>query len=278
MKQRVISAIVGLCILALVIALFDTVLLNIAVAAIIAMSLYELFSAAGYQKLPVTRLAIVFGAVVPFFSTALIGKILTLVCFVFALILLCLMIKHYKTVSAEQIGFMLFFSIAISFSLSCFIYMRDMFGMAVGIYAVIVALGGAWLNDTGAYFVGMKFGKHKLAPEISPKKTVEGFWGGIISSIFSQILLAFVYTQICAFYGVSIEINYAILAIASPFIALVSVVGDLSASAMKRQFGIKDFGNIMPGHGGVMDRFDSVYLNAVLVYNIFVFMPLITVK
>ncbi len=278
MKQRLISAVIGLLILALVIAMFNTIVLNAAIAVIIAMSLYELFTAAGCHDLPMARLAIVFGAMVPFFNVSFIDRMFPAICFAFAFLLLCMMIKHYKTVSSEKVGFILFFSIAIAFSLSCFIYMRDMFGMAVGLYAVIVALGGAWLNDTGAYFVGMKFGKRKLAPEISPKKTIEGFWGGIALSVLSQILLAFVYTYICAFYGVTVTINYLVLTIASPFIAFVSVIGDLSASAMKRQFGIKDFGNIMPGHGGAMDRFDSVFLTVVFVYNLFVFMPVIAVK
>lgn len=278
MKQRLISAVIGLLILALVIALFNTVVLNAAISVITVMSLYELFTAAGCHDLPMARLAIAFGAVVPFLNVSFIGKMFPAICFVFAFLLLCMMIKHYKSVSSEKVGFILFFSIAIAFSLSCFIYMRDLFGMAVGIYAVIVALGGAWLNDTGAYFVGMRFGRRKLAPEISPKKTVEGFWGGIALSVVSQLLLAFLYTQVCAVYGVTAEINYLVLAIASPFIAFVSVIGDLSASAMKRQFGIKDFGNIMPGHGGAMDRFDSVFLTVVFVYNLFVFMPVIAVK
>lgn len=278
MKQRVVSSVVGLFILAFVLALFDTIMLNIAVAIITALSLNELFSAAGCQKLPMTYLAMAFGAVIPFINLSFISKIFPAICFAFAFSLLCMMIKHYKTISSEKVGFILFFSIAIAFSLSCFIYLRDTFGMAVGIYAVLVAMGGAWLNDTGAYFVGIRFGKHKLAPEISPKKTVEGFWGGIVISMISQLLFALGYTYISAFYGVTIEINYVILALVSPFIAFVSVVGDLSASAMKRQFGIKDFGNIMPGHGGAIDRFDSVFLTAVLVYNIFEFLPLITVK
>lgn len=278
MKQRVISSVIGLLILALVLALFDTIALNIAVAVIIAMSLNELFSAAGCHGLPMARLAIIFGAVIPFLNVSFIGKMFPAICFAFAFILLCMMIKHYKVISSEKVGFILFFSIAIAFSLSCFIYLRDTMGMTVGIYAVLVAMGGAWLNDTGAYFVGIRFGKHKLAPEISPKKTIEGFWGGIVVSMLSQLLFALSYTYVCAFYGVIIEINYVILAIVAPFIAFVSVIGDLSASAMKRQFGIKDFGNIMPGHGGAMDRFDSVFLTAVLVYNIFEFMPLITVK
>lgn len=278
MKQRIISSVAGLFILALVISLFDTVALNTAVAIIIVLSLYELFSAAGQLKLPITPVAIVFGAVIPFFSTSLLSKILPAVCFIFALLLFCLMIKHHKTVSAEEIGFVFFFTISIAMATSCFVYMRDILGRAVGLYAVVVTLCGAWMNDTGAYFTGVFLGKHKLAPEISPNKTVEGFFGGIIVSVISQLIAGFLYTQACAFYGVTVDINYLALAIVSPFIAVVSVVGDLSASVMKRQFGIKDFGNIMPGHGGVLDRFDSVYLCAVLVYNLFRFSPLITVK
>lgn len=278
MKQRIISSAVGLVILGVVFALFDTIVLNIAVAIIIVMALYEMITAAGQNRSPISYVAMVFGATIPFFRTGLIGQWLPSVCFLFALVLFCLMLKYHSKTTAEQIGFIFFFTMSIAFATTCFVYMRDVFGTVVGFYAVLVTLCGAWLNDTGAYFAGVFFGKHKLAPEISPKKTVEGFIGGIIVSTLSQFAFAFIYIQICAFNGKAVEIHYLRLLFTAPFIALVSVIGDLSASVMKRQFKIKDFGNIMPGHGGVLDRFDSVLLAIPLVYNIFLYLPLISVK
>lgn len=278
MKQRIISSAAGLVILAVVFALFDTIVLNIAVAIVIVMALYELTEAAGQKGRPVSLLALALGITVPFFSTRLLNNILALVCFLFSLVLFCMLIKNHNTVRVEQLGFLFFFTLLIAFATTSFVYMRDVFGSTIGFYGMLVTLCGAWLSDTGAYFFGIALGRHKLAPDISPKKTVEGLIGGVVVALVSQLVISFVFAQICRYYGVLVEISYLRLALVSPLISLISVVGDLSASVMKRQFGIKDFGNIMPGHGGVLDRFDSVLLVAPFVYNLFIYIPLIVVK
>ena len=108
-------------------------------------------------------------------------------------------------------------------------------------------------TDIMAYFVGMAVGKHKLCPEISPKKTVEGFFGGIVTDVVVMVIFALIYSLIA-----HAHVHYLWLIFIGIVCAVISVLGDLSASVLKRQQGIKDFGNIMPGHGGVMDRFDSV--------------------
>ncbi len=132
-----------------------------------------------------------------------------------------------------------------------------------GVEAVILTLLIPWMSDTGAYFSGMLFGKHKMAPVISPKKTWEGFFGGWVFSIGCAALLAVIYNWI---YYPTLHFypgRYALIALV---LAPLSVLGDLLASLIKRRCGIKDYGNIMPGHGGVMDRFDSVVLIAPLLY------------
>ena len=119
----------------------------------------------------------------------------------------------------------------------------------------------SWMSDTGAYFTGVCFGKHKMAPVISPKKTGEGFFGGWVISVGLTVL----YGVICnAIVGTTV-FSLPMLAIMAAVLAPVSVAGDLVASLIKRRTGIKDYGNIMPGHGGVMDRFDSVSFIAPLV-------------
>ena len=278
MKQRIISSAAGLMILAVVFALFDTIVLNIAVAIVIAMAVYELIEAAGQKNRPIAMTALFFSLVIPFFSTRLLSNVLASICFLFSLVLFCLMLRYHDTVHVEQLGFMFFFTMLIAFAITCFIYMRDVFGAAVGFYGVLVTLCGAWMSDTGAYFFGIALGRHKLAPKISPKKTVEGLVGGVVVALASQFIVALAYAQVCRYYGPPVQIDYLRLALVSPLISIISVVGDLSASVMKRQFGIKDFGNIMPGHGGVLDRFDSVLLVAPLVYNLFLYFPLIVVK
>lgn len=278
MKQRIISSAAGLLILAVVFALFDTIVLNIAVAIVIVMALYELIEAAGQKSTPTSLIALVLGVAIPFFSTRLLNNILASICFFFSLVLFCMLLRYHSTIRVEQLGFVFFFTMLIAFATTCFVYMRDVFGTVIGFYGMLVSLCGAWLSDTGAYFFGIAFGRHKLAPDISPKKTVEGVFGGIVVALISQLIIAFAYAQTCRYYGTPVEIHYLRLALVSPLISLISVIGDLSASVMKRQFGIKDFGNIMPGHGGVLDRFDSVLLVVPFVYNLFLYVPLIVVK
>lgn len=115
----------------------------------------------------------------------------------------------------------------------------------------------AWVCDTAAYFVGTFFGSRKLAPHISPKKTVEGLLGGVVASVIVSVIFKLIFLPYASFIGVFF---FAL------FGAVVAVLGDLLASYMKRERQIKDFGFLMPGHGGVMDRFDSVLPVIVLLY------------
>lgn len=116
----------------------------------------------------------------------------------------------------------------------------------------------AWSTDIAALFTGMMFGKHKLAPVISPKKTVEGAIGGFIISVLVSLGLIYCYQYFGGFRHAVVEINYIHAFIACVCCSVISVFGDLSFSIIKRHCNIKDFGKIMPGHGGVLDRFDSI--------------------
>jgi phosphatidate cytidylyltransferase len=122
-----------------------------------------------------------------------------------------------------------------------------------GIWSLVIILVAAWGSDVFAYFSGMLFGKHKLIPEISPKKTVEGSIGGIVSATLLMLLYGFIVSK-----ATGLSANYAVLVISGAVLSAASQVGDLIASLIKRENGVKDYGNIFPGHGGVMDRFDSV--------------------
>ncbi len=111
----------------------------------------------------------------------------------------------------------------------------------------------AWGTDVGAYFVGSLIGKHKLIPEVSPKKSVEGSVGGIIFAAICFVIYGFVVEQYTDY-----SANYVVLVIAALILSVISQIGDLIASLIKREYGIKDYGKILPGHGGIMDRFDSI--------------------
>ena len=112
-----------------------------------------------------------------------------------------------------------------------------------------------WLNDTGAYLIGARLGKTKLAPALSPKKTVEGALGGLAFATVTSVLC-----------GLWFQLPLVHALILGPVLGMLGQVGDLCESAIKRDLGIKDFGGIMPGHGGILDRFDSILFTAPIAY------------
>ena len=130
------------------------------------------------------------------------------------------------------------------------------------IYFILLILCFAWGGDTAAYFTGRAFGKHKLAPRVSPHKTVEGAVGGVLGSMLAGVLLTFVYNQLSGrfdLFSINVTVrHYLVLLVLGAVASVLGIFGDLFASAVKRQAGIKDYGTIFPGHGGILDRFDSV--------------------
>jgi len=122
----------------------------------------------------------------------------------------------------------------------------------LGSYKIWLVFIGVWLTDSGAYFVGSFLGKHKLIPEVSPKKTVEGAVGGIVGGVIGYAIYGIIIDT-----AFNINVNYVNLFILAVAVSIIGQSGDLIASFIKREKGIKDYGNLFPGHGGVLDRFDS---------------------
>ena len=137
-----------------------------------------------------------------------------------------------------------------------------------GLLYIILMLVSAWGSDVFAYFTGRLLGRHKLIPEVSPKKTVEGAVGGIICAGGLSMLYGFIVSSFT-----ELVPNYIVLAVCGVLLAAFSQVGDLIASLIKREHGIKDYGNVFPGHGGVMDRFDSILAIATVLMAICVMFP-----
>ena len=134
---------------------------------------------------------------------------------------------------------------------------------------VFVPFVFAFLSDTGAYFAGLTFGKHKLAPVISPKKTIEGVVGGVLATILGMVIYG-VILQV----GFKMQVNYLLAVVYGVVGSLTSVFGDLCFSVVKRQTGIKDYGNLIPGHGGILDRFDSMMLAGPLAEVLLILLPI----
>ena len=139
-----------------------------------------------------------------------------------------------------------------------------------GKFLVLIPFLISFVADSGAYFTGMFCGKHKLAPVISPKKTIEGAIGGVVAAIGGMAIFCIVLN---IFFGFSV--NYAAACIYGFVGAIVCIFGDLSFSVIKRQTGIKDYGNLIPGHGGILDRFDSTIFVAPVVEVLIIFWPVV---
>ncbi len=257
MAVRLISAFIGIALALLVLFLNHTVLYPIAIAGVSALILMELIQAVkGTQFRLASAAVLLYGIVTPFL------EFYHLESYVMPFHLLCVLavftelIWHSQKFHVEQIAFMIMSMILVTKSLGYLIAMREF--EHHGILYVVLALCGAWVADSGAYFAGISLGKHKLCPTISPKKTVEGFVGGILTNAVVFVLICLVYSMIVKDTAHAVEVRYLETALLGAASAVVSVLGDLSASVIKRQKNLKDYGTIMPGHGGLMDRFDSV--------------------
>lgn len=267
MAVRLISAGVGIVLAIVVLLLHNTIILNFAVAALTVLMLYELFKAGQCLDLKFCCIpAYIYGAAVPFLTTGKAVKYKFAVTVLFLAIFFIAYIVRHDSVKYFSLTFMLACTLLISGSMSCLVLLNSLDSIH-GLMYLIMGLCGAWLADSSAYFVGTFFGRHKLCPQVSPKKTVEGFIGGIVLTGLLFVLINFAYSEILPrVTGHSVSVNYIQVFIIGAVLAVVGTIGDLSASVLKRQCGIKDYGSIMPGHGGAMDRFDSILFVAPCFY------------
>lgn len=271
MKQRVITAVVLLALLAVVVWQINTPVLVLVIAFLAAVAANEIMRCAKVENTFIRVVATGYAACVPFFasakaltpwvSEAVWGKVIGAVPGVVYLIALVLvlflaMLKGYAYTTFEDVAVSVFAGALVPFGFSVFIRLRDMFQIEqFGIYLIFYGLICALATDSGAQLAGMAFGRHKMSPNISPKKTVEGAIGGLIFSLILNAVAIILYNRLADFKMDEFAVT-VLLAACLP-VSFLGMMGDLSASVLKRNFGVKDFGKIFPGHGGVMDRFDS---------------------
>lgn len=271
MKQRVITAVVLLVLLAVVVWQINTPVLVLVIAFLAAVAANEIMRCAKVENTFIRVVATGYAACVPFFasakaltpwvSEAVWGKVIGAVpgvvyLIALVLVLLLAMLKGYAYTTFEDVAVSVFAGALVPFGFSVFIRLRDMFQIEqFGIYLIFYGLICALATDSGAQLAGMAFGKHKMSPNISPKKTVEGAIGGLIFSLILNAVAMILYNRLADFKMDEFAVT-VLLAACLP-VSFLGMMGDLSASVLKRNFGVKDFGKIFPGHGGVMDRFDS---------------------
>lgn len=268
MKTRIITSVVGLAFLAGLLCLFDTIIFDLVVAGICMLAIHEVYSAVGLQGH--------WGAYLPFVPFTLLimlsnsRYVLPLVlplAFVFALYLCVYVIRRHETVEFGRLGGLVFFSGVILLCFYSLVYLKRLLPPEIyhgdAIFFILLILCFAWGGDSAAYFAGRFLGKHKLAPKVSPNKTVEGAVGGVLGSVVLGVAATAIYAAISQrvelFTSTEASVLlYLTVALLAAVASVLGILGDLFASAVKRQYGIKDYGTIFPGHGGVLDRFDSV--------------------
>lgn len=268
MKTRVITAVVGLAVLAVVLAFFDTIVFDFVLSAICLLAIHEVFSAMGFGKKQwyLYAAAVPFTLLVMLTSSQSVRALILPFCFLLVLFLNVCQIAHVQTLDFGKLSGYVYFSGVIVFCFYSLIHLKRCLPFAQyrydAIYFILLILCFAWGGDTAAYFAGRAFGRHKLAPIVSPHKTVEGAVGGVLGSMAAGCVLTLVYSLLSKTYNVlSIHVlarHYMVLLGMGAVASVLGILGDLFASAVKRQAGIKDYGTIFPGHGGILDRFDSV--------------------
>ncbi len=270
MVQRVLSGIV-LTVFMIAVIVFDKIFplaLNIAVAVISVMAVHELAAALGLQnKWFLCLPSLAAAAIVPFCNEQF--QFLTYC--VYTLIIFSALIVCHRETTFKEVAVLYSMVVIIPCALHTLVSLREL-NLSHGMFYVLIAVLAAWVADVGAYFAGTLFGRHKLCPEISPKKTVEGLVGGTVVDMVVMLLCGVWFSAV--FYQGQVGVNYIALLLIGLFGSLISVLGDLSFSIIKRSCHIKDFGQVIPGHGGVLDRFDSVIFTAPFVYLLVMFLPL----
>ncbi len=275
MLTRIISGIIGIAIAALIIQT-GGLLFTVAVILLACIGWREYVKAFSHKniKLPTPLgTGIITFMILCVYSTGSTGTNAALLPIMIALMIIFFkMIFDHKTFSVEDACITLAGIIYIAVPFYHLLALRTLgestvlkssvFGdFTVGCVLIWLTFIGTWASDTFAYFVGSAIGKHRLCPTISPKKSIEGFIGGILGTMLCMGLL-----------GTYFGFDTIIMLIMGIWIAVIGTLGDLVESCFKRYVGIKDSGTLIPGHGGVLDRFDSLLFTAPLVYYISIFL------
>ena len=269
MKVRVIAALVLIPVLLAVLFIAPPILLAIAAGIVCAIGAYELLDGTGLVKhirlIVYTMFAAFLVPIWCYFGMVHVWGLFGVLVFVSLLFGENLM-SHGK-LPFEKLAVCMAGGLVIPYFLSALVRLM---GDGSGRNVILLPFVLAYMADTGAYFIGCAFGRHKLAPNISPKKSVEGLIGGIASAVIGMLLYSLVLDKVF-----DTNVNYLYAITYGIIGALAGTFGDLSFSAIKRQAGIKDYGNLIPGHGGVLDRFDSVIIVAPLTEILLALLPVL---
>lgn len=272
MKTRVTSAITLIVFLAAIV-ICNGVLplaLNFAIGLISVLAVNEIITALGLAKNLILLIpSLLFSAVFPFLTTQYWHDAAY---FLYTIIIFSALIFYHSEITFREVGVIYSMSLLIPSALGTIISLREI-GGEHGMFYVIIGIFSAWIADVGAFFAGTFLGKHKLCPNISPNKTVEGAAGGLLLNVAAMLVFGYLFHVI--YYIYKVRISYLSLLLIGIFGSVISMLGDLSFSLIKRSCHIKDFGEMIPGHGGILDRFDSVIFEAPFVYFLVQIFPIV---
>lgn len=248
--------------------------LSIPISVICAIASYEIMRVSKCKNKVLTVVSMAVAAIYPFYVDFDFQQYIpiptSVIIIAYIIVLLAIMLKFYEKTKFEYVAFAIFGSLIIPAALSTIFTVRNLchdypqeFQRSHSVFLILFAMFSAWISDTCAYFVGSKFGKRKLAPKISPKKSVEGAIGGVVGNVVVCVITFIICDR---FFFATETIKLWMVIVASPVVSLLGMMGDLSASVIKRNFGEKDFGNLFPGHGGVLDRVDSFIVTMPVTY------------
>ena len=269
MRKRIVTASILVPVLILVVLVAPKIVAAIVWGVLMMIGVYELLYSTGLVRHPRMVLysaAMAFAASLWSYYGANQG-IALLGLLVFWILLFSELMANHVKISLEMITYCLFAGATAPYLLSSLIRILV---MNDGRYLILIPFVAACLSDAGAYFAGTMFGKHKLAPVVSPNKTIEGVLGGLAGATIGMLI----YTIILD-WPLRLDVNYGIALLYGIVGAAAGTFGDLCFSIIKRQTGIKDYGNLIPGHGGVLDRFDSLTMVAPLMEALLLILPLI---
>jgi len=258
MAKRTIFALLALPLFFAVIYFLPPVFMAVCVAALSVISVFELLWQTGIvREKRLIWVPVLSAVVIPFmFYYRIFEQYLIPLIFAVTLALFIIWIFNYKKIDHLKVTATFFAGtvIPVFFSMAIMIFRMGYNSWNYdGKYLILIPFIGAWMTDTGAYLTGKLFGKTKLMPELSPKKTVEGAIGGIIGSTLGMLVYGFIMERF-----LMPVVDYKALAIIGVVLSVIAQIGDLSMSAIKRAYGLKDYREVIPGHGGILDRFDSV--------------------
>ncbi|MBR1779657.1 MAG: phosphatidate cytidylyltransferase [Clostridia bacterium] len=263
MVKRTISGLIG-GLLVIVVIIFNQrvpMITNLFISLVCILTTHEIYCAMGISRIFSLMIpSLIFTAILPIFGF---GALWKLSLYLYSLFIFCIMVIKRDKLSVKDVTVAYSMTLLISLSLNTIIELRNWAGVYSNFY-VLLALATPWMSDTGAYFSGKLFGKNKLCPDVSPKKTIEGAIGGIIFSVLANLFICFIFETFL--FKPKAGVNYLCVILLVFLGAIFSIIGDMCFSMVKRSYRVKDFGNVIPGHGGLLDRFDSVIFVAPFVY------------